>query len=94
MADEHCAFDAVFLPLLGCAVEGVNDHVRCEGEDGCDGGVVAAEDGDVEFFVGEFAWFLRCRCRLRLRGIGVVVCVIHGVVVDDGYLLRDAHGEL
>lgn len=82
--------------MLGCRVESVDDHVGCEGEDGCDGRVVAAEDGDVKFFVG-FGWF-SCCCggwwwRL-LGGVGVVICVIHGVVVGDGYLLRKGHGEL
>lgn len=53
---------------------------------------MAAEDGDVEFFVGEFCWWWWW-WRL-LWGVGVVICVIHRVVVGGRYLLRDAHGEL
>lgn len=57
---------------------------------------MAAEDGDVEFFVGEFGWFCWCLGRWwwRLWSVGVIVCVIHGVVVGDWYLLRKDHGEL
>lgn len=60
---------------------------------------MAAEDGDVEFFVGEFGWFLCWLCCgwwwwWRLWSVGVIVCVIHGVVVCDGHLLRNDHGEL
>ena len=82
-ADEQSSLDAGFLPCLRGEREEIDDGVRCHGEDIGDGGIVTAEDREIERCVGArnllglrfgcVGWLIvgmtvaRCKTRHRAR---------------------------
>lgn len=83
--DEQRAFDAAFLPCRVGGVEGVEHGVGREGEDAGCGGVVPAEDEEVELGIGargECGWGVEGR--LGVGGVGDVVAVV-GFVSMEGF---------
>lgn len=81
-ADEQRPFDPAFLPCRARGVEGVEHGVGREGEDGGCGGVVAAQDKEVELGVGACGrWGGGGR---GVGGVGGMVAVL-GFVGVEGF---------
>jgi len=83
--DEQSAFDPTLLPYRAGGVESVEHGVGCEGQDAGCGGVVTAENKEVELGVGacgDSRWGIEWR--LGVGGVGDVVAVV-GFMGLDGF---------
>lgn len=89
LADEHAAFDSALLPLSCGRAEDVDDRVGREGKNRADGGVVPAEDRQVELLIGARGR-QRHGLHLLLLVIGAVIGVVRFIVrsLDGGRLLE------